>query len=164
VLRIYGCGEYLLQRLAMRIPFSFRVLNMAIAFMPWLISGTAAEVAVVAEAPIAKPNVIMAAEPQPPFTYWAPENSIIRNHSRQPGIWIAESRDGSLKYYFGDQCGASRFQRFIGQSLNALPEKPATATWRLACSNCAGTSNLDWTRMNVLYQQQTRTIDNISCG
>jgi hypothetical protein len=81
---------------------------MAVAVMPGLISCTSAEVAPVAASALAKPNVIMAADPPPPFTYWAPENSTIRNHTRQPGIWIAESEDGSRKYYFGDPMSCVR--------------------------------------------------------
>lgn len=150
----------------MPISSSLCIPVMAVAFVSALISCTSAGMAPVAVAasPLATPNVIMAADPRPPFKYWAPENSTIRNHPRQPGIWIAESPDGARKYYYGDQCRASEFQRFVGQSVDALPEKPANATWRLACSTCAVTSDLGWTRMNVSYDQQTRTINHISCG
>jgi hypothetical protein len=147
----------------MRIRTSFHFI-VAVAFMPGLISCTAAEVTPAATSELARPNVVMAADPQPPFAYWAPENSTIRNHPRQPGIWIAESPNGSRKFYFGDQCRASEFQRFVGQSVDALPEKPASATWRLACSTCASTSDLGWTRMNVSFDQETKTISEISCG
>lgn len=149
----------------MRLRSSFYFLGM-VTFVPALISCTSAEVAPVAVAasPFATPDVVMAADPQPPHTYWAPENSTIRNHPRQPGIWIAESPDGSRKFYFGDQCRASEFQRFVGQSVDALPAKPANATWRLSCSKCTVTSDLGWTRMNVSYDEETRTIEKISCG
>lgn len=148
----------------MRIRSSPYSLGMAVAFVPAMISCTSAEVAPVAASPLATPNVVMVADLRPPFTYWAPENSTIRNHPREPGIWIAESPDGSRKYYYGDQCQASEFQRFVGQPLDALPTKPADATWRLSCSACARTSDLGWTRMNVSYNQETRRIDDISCG
>jgi hypothetical protein len=147
----------------MRIRTSLHFI-VVVASMPGLISCAAAEVSPAATSELARPKVIMAADPQPPFAYWAPENSTIRNHPRQPGIWIAESPDGSRKFYFGDQCRASDFQRFVGKPLDALPAKPADATWRLACSTCASTSDLGWTRMNVSYDQKTRTIDDISCG
>ncbi|MGK6313627.1 hypothetical protein [Neorhizobium sp. DT-125] len=148
----------------MRIRSSLYFLGMAVAFVPAMISCTSAEMAPVAASPLATPDVVMAADPRPPFTYWAPRNSTIRNHPRQPGIWIAESPDGSRKYYYGDQCRASKFQRFVGQSVDALPEKPADATWRLTCSTCMATSDLGWKRMNVSYDQQTRMINDISCG
>ena len=148
----------------MRILSSYRVPFIAIFFVPGLTSYTNAEVAPVARSTHTKPNVVMAADPRPPFIYWAPRRSTIRNHPLQPGIWIAESTDGSRKYYFGDQCRASDFQRFVGQSVDALPQKPANATWRLACSTCARVSDMDWIRMNVTFDQQTRTINDISCG
>lgn len=46
----------------------------------------------------------------------------------------------------------------------SLPEKPADAIWRLTCSKCVAQSDLGWTRMNVSYDQETRMIDEISCG
>lgn len=148
----------------MRLPSSLHAVAVAAAFLPGLIGCTSAEVVSIVSPTFARPNVVMAADPQPPFTYWAPENSTIKNHPRQPGIWIAESEDGSRKFYFGDQCRASEYQRFIGQPLDALPKKPADATWRLACSTCARTSDLGWTRMNVSFNEETKTIDEISCG
>ncbi len=148
----------------MGLPYSLHAVVIAVAFMLGPVNRTPAEVVPIATSARVRPNVVMAADPQPPFTYWAPESSTIRNHPRQPGIWIAESEDGSRKYYFGDQCHASEFQHFVGKAVDVLPEKPANAVWRLACSTCAGTSDLGWTRMNISYDQKTRTIDDISCG
>lgn len=148
----------------MSIPYSCRILVMTICFVPSLTNSTNATKARAAKSAHATPNVVMVADPQPPFIYWAPEHSTIRNHLRQSGIWVAQSKDGSRKFYFGDQCGASELQRFVGQSVDALPEKPVNATWRLTCSTCAGLSNMDLMRMNVTYDQQTRAINDISCG
>ncbi|WP_146119514.1 hypothetical protein [Phyllobacterium phragmitis] len=114
--------------------------------------------------PLAEPKVVMEADPPPPFTYWAPENSTIRNHPRDPLTWIAETEGGSRLYYFGDQCRASQFQHFVGQPVDALPDKPAGATWRMACSTCAVTSDLGRERMNVSYDEDSRAITSISCG
>lgn len=75
---------------------------------------------------LAQPTVVMEAVPPPPFTYWAPVGSTIRNHPRQSGVWIAEVDGQAQRYYFGDQCHASRYQKFIGQPVEALPS-------RLAC-------------------------------
>lgn len=111
-----------------------------------------------------EPTVIMEADPPPPFTYWAPENATIRNHPRLTGVWIAETADGPRVYYFGDRCRASEFQGYIGKPLDALPEKPAGATWRMACSTCAVTSDLGRERMNVFYEDDSRRITSISCG
>jgi hypothetical protein len=88
----------------MRIPSSLHVLVIVGAFVSALIGCTSAEVAPVAAFALAKPNVVMAADPQPSFTYWAPDYATILNHPCQPGIWIAESPGGSRKHYFGDSC------------------------------------------------------------
>lgn len=116
------------------------------------------------EAALAQPDVVMDADPQPPFTYWVPEGSIIRNHPRIAGVWVAETGGGPDKYYFGDQCRASEFQRYVGHDLETLPEKSGDAVWRLACSTCAVTSDLGWARMNIVYDEETRIIETISCG
>lgn len=113
---------------------------------------------------LAEPDVIIDADPEPPFIYWAPEGSTIRNHPHDPMIWIAESADGSRKYYFGDQCRASQFQGFVGEPLDSLPKKPADVTWRMACSTCAVTSDLGRERMNVFFDENSRIISSISCG
>jgi hypothetical protein len=84
----------------------------------------------------------MEADPQPPFTYWAPEGATIRNHPRDPATWVAESGDGSRTYYFGDQCRASEHQDWIGQSVEALPAPPVGSVWRVGCTTCAQTSDL----------------------
>lgn len=93
-----------------------------------LIGCGSAQERLVAETDLATPNVVMEADPLPPFTYWAPESATIRNHPRMDGVWIAESADGSRRYYFGDQCRASEFQRFVGRPLDTLPEEPVGAT------------------------------------
>ncbi|CAM5561905.1 hypothetical protein ATER59S_03574 [Aquamicrobium terrae] len=115
-------------------------------------------------AQLSEPKVIMEADPLPPFTYWVPENSTIRNHPRLSSVWIAETADGLRVYYFGDRCRASEFQGFIGKRLDAFPERPADATWRMACSICAVTSDLGRERMNVFYDDVSRKITSISCG
>ncbi|MBB3808736.1 hypothetical protein [Pseudochelatococcus contaminans] len=115
-------------------------------------------------AALAQPDVVMDADPPPPFTYWAPEGSMIRNHPRIAGVWIAETEGIPDKYYFGDQCRASEFQRYVGHDLDMLPEKSGDAVRRLACSTCSVTSDLGWARMNIFYDEETRIIETISCG
>lgn len=111
-----------------------------------------------------QPNVVMEADPPPPFTYWAPEGATIRNHPRIGGIWIAQ-RDGEHdRYYNGDQCLASRYQQFVGRTLADMPKAPEGSKWRVFCSTCAATSDLGWGRLNVNYDDQTREITSIWCG
>lgn len=113
---------------------------------------------------LATPNVVMLADPPPPFTYWAPENSTVKNHPHQPGIWIADGPDRSRKYYFGDQCKASEYQALVGHTISELPDRPEGATWRLKCSTCPVTSDLRPNRLNVSYDEVTKIIDDISCS
>ncbi len=117
-----------------------------------------------AAADLPQPNVVMEADPPPPFTYWAPDGSTIRNHPRIEDVWIAEVADGQDRYYFGDQCHASRYQQFVGRPLADMPPAPEGSVWRIYCSTCAATSDLGFERLNVNYEEQTRKIVSISCG
>lgn len=122
------------------------------------------DAAVVPEITLSEPGVVMEANPRPPFTYWALEGSTVRNHPRVEGVWIAAKEGEDERYYFGDACSASRYQRFVGHHIDALPEKPDGAEWRQACTTCAVTSDLGRARMNIVYDENTRIIDRISCG
>jgi hypothetical protein len=110
---------------------------------------------------LARPNVVVEADPPPPFTYWAPEGSTIRNHGN-PGIWVAHL-DGRQIIYFGDSCRASEWQRYIGQPLRALPPAPAGMTIRTICTTCANTDDLRQDRINVVFEEDTQRITEIAC-
>lgn len=144
--------------------FTLTSLIACMTAMGVLISYGQAEEATPAPFKLATPDVVMEADPPPPFTYWAPENSTIRNHPRVEGIWIAETDGQGRTHYFGDQCHASRFQQFVGKALDALPEKPSDAKWRLACDKCAVHSDLGRARLNVFYDESSKVISSISCG
>jgi hypothetical protein len=107
-------------------------------------------------------NVVVEADPPPPFTYWAPEGSVIRNHGN-PGLWIAELDGRSVKIYFGDQCRASEWQHLVGQPLSALPEPPAGMSVRTYCTTCAKTDDLRSDRINVVFAEETHRIVEIAC-
>lgn len=113
---------------------------------------------------LATPAVTMQADPPPPFTYWAPEGATIRNHPRDPAIWIAEGAGGSQTYYFGDQCRASEHQDWIGRPVEALPERPDGDVWRVTCTTCAAQSDLSRDRLNIAYDDATGRIVTVSCG
>ncbi|WP_333836098.1 hypothetical protein [Novosphingobium sp.] len=113
---------------------------------------------------LARPKVVIEADPPPPFTYWANEGSTIRNHPRQAGIWIAQAVGQPGRYYFGDQCHASRYQHLVGRPLADMPEAPQGQVWRTHCSSCAVTQDLAMTRMNISFNEKSRTIDAIACG
>ncbi|QYF87025.1 hypothetical protein [Brevundimonas sp. PAMC22021] len=114
--------------------------------------------------PLPTPAVTMAADPPPPFTYWAPEGATIRTHPREPTIWIAETPDGDRKFYFGDQCLASERQGWIGQPVDALPEPAEGSVWRIGCSTCEQTSDLRRDRLNISFDETSRLIVDVSCG
>lgn len=113
---------------------------------------------------LSQPDISMEADPPPPFTYWAPAGSTIRNHPREPEVWIAETDGGSKRYYYGDRCRASAYQHLVGRPTDALPEKPAGVVWREACTSCAVQSDLNRVRMNISYDENIGIIEAISCG
>lgn len=96
----------------------------------------------------AEPRVVIEADPAP-FTYWAPEGSTIRNHPRNPAIWVAQVAGQPERYYCGDRCQASRYQHLLGRPLTEMPDPPKKAICRTHCSTCARTSDLGWARMNI---------------
>ena len=110
------------------------------------------------------PAVIMAANPPPPFTYWADAGSTIRNHGRQAGIWIAQAPGKPDRYYFGDRCSASRYQDFVGRPVSEMPAPPAGAEWRSHCVSCAVNQDLRWDRMTITFSDESRTVEAIACG
>lgn len=144
---------------------SVRFFGLAILSMAPIAGLASAQDAPATPKALAEPNVVMEADPPPPFTYWAPENSTIRNHPRVEGVWTAEIEGQPTRNYYGDQCRASEFQHFVDQPLEGLPEQASGASWRMVCTEtCAMTSDLRRERMNVLYDEETRRITSISCG
>lgn len=103
----------------------------------------------------------MAADPPPPFTYWAPEGAVIRNGA--PGVWYAELNGEMKVTYLGDACRASDYQRYVGGPLSGLPEKPEGVAWRVGCATCPRTADLRLDRMNVSFDETNRIIE-IKCG
>jgi hypothetical protein len=109
-----------------------------------------------------RPSVVVDADPPPPFIYWAPEGSTIRNHGN-PGLLVAHLDDGRQVIYFGDACRASEWQRYVGQPLTALPPAPAGMTIRTYCTTCAKTDDLRQDRINVVFEEDTQRITEIAC-
>lgn len=109
-----------------------------------------------------RPNVVVEADPPPPFTYWAPEGAVIRNHGN-PGVWVAYVEGRNVAYYFGDQCRASEWQRFVGQPLSVIPEPPEGVSIRTSCSTCAVTDDLRRDRINVVFEEATQRVVGIAC-
>lgn len=108
-----------------------------------------------------RPNVTVEADPPPPFTYWAPEGSTIRNHGN-PGLWVAHL-NGQQAIYFGDACRASEWQRFVGQPLSSLPPALEGMSIRTYCTTCEKTDDLRADRINVVFEESTQRITEIAC-
>jgi hypothetical protein len=118
-----------------------------------------------AEAPafeLARPNVVMEADPPPPFTYWAPEGAVIRNHGNA-GVWVAYVDGRNVATYFGDECRASELQRFVGQPLSAMPAPAEGIAIRSSCTTCAVNDDLRRNRVNVVFQEETQRVVSIAC-
>jgi hypothetical protein len=109
------------------------------------------------------PQVVMAAEPPPPFTYWAPEGSTIRNHPNVPGLWLAEMESGARKMYFGDACGASSYQHLVGQTWQKPSTMPPASEIRTFCTTCPRTDDLRPGRMNVTIDEARSVVTEIAC-
>lgn len=110
------------------------------------------------------PGVTIAANPAPPFAYWAPEGSVIRNHPSSPGIWIAEG-EGEAVYYFGDACGASRYQiDTVGTDRATIEGPPPDVEVRDYVRGDALIQNLVPTRLNIERDGPGGRILSISCG
>lgn len=127
-----------------------------------LLTSTAFAAEYTAEPPPSN-EVVMTADPAPPWTYWAPEGSTVISHPRQDGVWIAEDGERAT-YYFGDQCKASEYQGYVGQKLDQFSSNGFGVELRTACTECAVTSDLRFARLNVWFDEDTDLIKEVSCG
>jgi hypothetical protein len=109
------------------------------------------------------PSVVMAADPAPPFIYWAPQGATIRNHPDVPGIWLAEADPGAQKTYFGDACGAAMYQHLVGTRWSGLTEMPPATEIRTFCTSCARTDDLRPSRINIAIDEATSIVSEIAC-
>ncbi len=103
------------------------------------------------------------ADPPPPFTYWAPEGATIRNHPNVPGLWNAFVDGRNVATYFGDECRASEFQRFVGAPVQSFPAPPPGVELRTSCETCPVNDDLRPSRMNVIFNEATQEITRVAC-
>jgi len=118
-----------------------------------------------AEAPgfeLPRLNVVIEADPPPPFTYWAPEGAVIRNHGNA-GVWVAYLDGRNIPTYFGDECRASELQRFVGQPLSAVPPPAEGIVIRTSCTTCAVNDDLQRNRVNVVFDEASERVVSIAC-
>lgn len=110
-----------------------------------------------------EPAVTMTADPPPPYTYWAPEGSEVRNHPSNPNVWVAFGPGSTVAYYFGDACEAAAKQTWIGRARSDLPEPPTGAEWRIVESGESVVQDLQLDRLNIEIDPQTLQVISISC-
>lgn len=63
-----------------------------------------------------------------------------------------------------DQCKAAQYQSFIGRNRVSLPTRPDGETWRVTCITCPMTLDYNPSRLNILYDQRTGLIRQMTCG
>lgn len=109
-------------------------------------------------------NVVIAADPPPPFVYWAPEGAEIRNHSTGANLWVAfVDGEPNGETYFGDDCGASRRQHWIGRRREELPPPPTDEHWRVFESGQAVTADAAPDRTNIRIDPDTQRVLEVAC-
>lgn len=108
-------------------------------------------------------SVRMLADPAPPFTYWAPEGATIRNHGN-PGIWIAYVQGRQVAMYFGDGCGASGLQPWVGMPVTEIPAPVQGEQRRVFAVDEPVTDDLRPDRLNVAYSRDTGRVVSVSCS
>lgn len=111
-----------------------------------------------------EPAVTMTADPRPPYTYWAPEGSEVRNHPSNPNAWMAFGPGSAVVYYFGDACEAAAKQTWVGRARSSLPEPPTGDEWRIVESGQSVLQDLRLDRLNIEIDPQTQQVVSITCG
>lgn len=63
-----------------------------------------------------------------------------------------------------DSCGAAAHQTLIGKNKSEIPQAPAGANWRVACTTCAVTLDYRPDRLNIFFDDKTGEIKQLRCG
>lgn len=63
-----------------------------------------------------------------------------------------------------DRCGALERQRWVGESVDDLPDPPTGATWRVICTTCDRTDDFMQDRLNIDFDKASRRVVSLSCG
>lgn len=63
-----------------------------------------------------------------------------------------------------DQCMASQYQYLVGQNRSRIPAQPSGATWRVTCTTCPVTMDYNPNRLNIFYNEQSGTVEQVRCG
>lgn len=68
--------------------------------------------------------------------------------------------DGAPK----DLCRAGDHQHLVGRHRRNIPLPPAGKSWRVTCTDCALTMDLQPGRLNIFYDRQTGMVEEVRCG
>lgn len=63
-----------------------------------------------------------------------------------------------------DQCRAFERRDWIGRSVGSLPEKPRGENWRIVCTTCQKTDDHRLDRLNIIYEELTGLVTQMTCG
>lgn len=62
------------------------------------------------------------------------------------------------------QCNADQYRTYLGRNRSQLPPRPSGEVWRVTCTTCPVTLDYNPTRLNILFDNATGTIEDIKCG
>lgn len=63
-----------------------------------------------------------------------------------------------------DQCGANQLQWLVGRQVGDVPPYLSRSPTRIACTTCAITEDFSPQRLNIFFDEVTRTIREVRCG
>lgn len=63
-----------------------------------------------------------------------------------------------------DMCRAQEHRWLIGRHRSEIPREPPRATWRVTCLGCPVTLDYNPNRLNILYDDRSGIVREVSCG
>ena len=63
-----------------------------------------------------------------------------------------------------DTCGAATYASSLGDDYRTVPPAPAGRVFRVVCTTCATTRDLNPQRLNFFYDASTGEVVRLSCG
>lgn len=63
-----------------------------------------------------------------------------------------------------NECRASDYRHLVGRPKSEIPATPAGATWRVTCSTCPVTMDYNPKRLNIVFDDATGVVKQVSCG
>lgn len=76
----------------------------------------------------------------------------------------AEARDAYRTAGPVTGSNAASYQHLVGRNRSEIPPRPEGAVWRITCTNCPMTMEYNESRLNILYDEESGTIEVVKCG